>query len=135
MKYIVTDNAVNMRSAFLTAFPVETSEQPDSECDLLHENQNMEDFLSLNTEIETEVQESLDICSKIRLSCFAHSLRLVVGDGPIEALALSKPIAKASLLFSLLHKSTVFKELFEAKFGNKRSIPAVIVTLWISTLR
>ena len=49
-------------------------------------------------------------------------------------MALSKPIAKASRLFLLLHKSTVFEERFAAKFGNKRSIPAIVVTRWNSTL-
>ena len=53
----------------------------------------------------------------------------------MEALALSKPIAKSSRLSSLLYKSTIFKERFEAKFGNKRSNTAVIVTRWNLTLQ
>ena len=44
MEYIVTDNTANMRSAFLTAFPVKRLKQPEPESDLLDENQNMEDF-------------------------------------------------------------------------------------------
>ena len=51
-EYIITDNAAHMQNAFLTAFPVERSEQPDPESDLLDENQNMEYFLDLNTEID-----------------------------------------------------------------------------------
>ena len=66
-----------MRSDFLTAFPIERSEQPDPESDLLGENQSVNDFLSLNTKIEAVIQYSLDICAKTRLSCFAHSLQLV----------------------------------------------------------
>ena len=95
----------------------------------------MKDFLSLNPEIEADVQESLDICAKTRLLCFAHSLQLVLRDGSTEALTSSKLIVKASRLSSLLHKSTVFKERFETKFGNKRLISSVIVTRWNSILR
>ena len=62
-----------MRSAFLTAFPIERSKHPDPKSDLIDENQRMEDFLSLNTETEADVQKSLDICAKTRLSCFAHT--------------------------------------------------------------
>ena len=72
-----TDNAANMRSDFLTAFSIERSEQPDPESDLLGENQNVNDFLSLNIKIEAVIQYFLDICAKTRLSCFAHSLQLV----------------------------------------------------------
>ena len=93
----------------------------------------MADFLSLNTEIEADVQESVDICAKTRLSCFAHSLQLV-RDKLTKAVALSKPIAKASRLSLLLHKSSVFKERFGAKFGNKRLIYAVIAPCRNSTL-
>ena len=94
----------------------------------------MEDFLDLNVEIEADFLDSLDIRSKTRLSCFAHSLQHVVRDGLKEAITLSKPIAKASHLFLLLHKRTVFKERFEAKFGNKKSIPVIVVIRWNSTL-
>ena len=107
----------------------------DPENYLHHENQSSEDFLSLNSELEADVRESFDTYAKTRISCFAHSLQLVIRDGLAEALALSKPVAKASRLSSLLHKSIVFKERFEAKFGSNRSIPAVIVTRWNSTFR
>ena len=50
-------------------------------------------------------------------------------------MALSKPIAKVSCLSSLLQKSTVFKERFEAKLENIQSIPAIIVTRYNLTLR
>ena len=78
----------------------------------------MEDFLSLNPEIEADVQESLDICAKTRLLCFAHSLQLVLRDGPTEALTSSKLIVKASRLSSLLHKSTVFKNDLKQNLGT-----------------
>ena len=135
IEYLVTDNAANMRSAFSTIFPVERSEQLDPES--VVQDENLDDFLNLNSEIEADFHESLDGCAtaKTRLSCFAHSLQLVVRDGLTEAMVLSKAVAKASRLSSLLHRSTVFKERFEAKFGNKRSIPSVVVTRWNSTLR
>ena len=65
----------------------------------------MEDFLALNIEIEADVQESLDICTKTRLSCFAHSLQLVIRDGLMEALALSNPICKSvTFIFTTLQE-------------------------------
>ena len=106
IKYIVTDNAANMRSAFST-FPEERSEQLDPESVFQDENPNLDDFLNLNSEIEADFQESLDgyVAAKTRRSCFVHSLQLVVRDGLTEAMVLSKAVAKASRLPSLLHKS------------------------------
>ena len=137
IKYIVTDNAANMRSAFSTTFPEERSEQLDPESVFQDENPNLDDFLNLNSEIEADFQESLDgyAAAKTRRLCFVHSLQLVVRDGLTEAMVLSKAVAEASRLSSLLHKSTAFKERFEATFGSKRSIPSVVETRWNSTLR
>ena len=86
-------------------------------------------FLSLNTEIEADVQKFVDICEKTCLSSFAYSLQLVIRHGLMEALTLSKPIAKTSHLSLKLYESNIFKERFEAKFGNKGSNSAVVLPL------
>lgn len=73
--------------------------------------------------------------SRQRLSCFAHSLQLVIGDGLKEAKFISLAIAKASKFTSLLHSSTTFKNCFEATFGSGKSIPVANVTRWNSTFK
>ena len=55
------------KALFLTSFLDERSEVSDLESSLQDENQNMEDFLSLKTEIEGDVQKSFDICAKTHL--------------------------------------------------------------------
>jgi len=65
--------------------------------------------------------------SRQHLSCFAHSLQLVIGDGLKEAKCISLAIAKH--LSSLLHSSTTFKNRFKATFGSGRSITVENVTL------
>ncbi len=73
--------------------------------------------------------------SRQRLSCFAHSLQLVVGDGLKEVKCLSQAISKVSKLANLLHSSTIFKDKFEAVFGNGKGIPVATVTRWNSTFK
>lgn len=73
--------------------------------------------------------------SRQRLSCFAHSLQLVIGDGLKEAKFISLAIAKASKLTSLLHSSTSFKNRFKATFGSGKSIPVANVTRWNSMFK
>uniref|UniRef100_A0A3Q4GAH5 HAT C-terminal dimerisation domain-containing protein n=1 Tax=Neolamprologus brichardi TaxID=32507 RepID=A0A3Q4GAH5_NEOBR len=70
-----------------------------------------------------------------RLSCFAHSLQLVISDGMKELKAIARAIAKASKFTNLLHSSSNHKDLFEAHFGSNKSIPAGNNTRWNSTYR
>ncbi|KAI7810944.1 hypothetical protein IRJ41_008551 [Triplophysa rosa] len=56
--------------------------------------------------------------SRQRLSCFAHSLQLVVGDGLKEVKCLSQAISKVSKIATLLHSSTIFKDKFETIFDS-----------------
>ena len=133
--FIITDNAANMSAAFSTAFAVGVSSPPsldDAECYLGFENDDV--FQDLICE-ETEIEESISQCARQRLSCFAHTLQLVVREGLRETILSSPAIAKASRLVSLLYQSTIFKERFESKFGENRSIPTACATRWKSTLR
>ncbi|GAA6107791.1 uncharacterized protein LOC107722188 [Tachysurus ichikawai] len=55
-------------------------------------------------------EKNLDDKARQRLSCFAHSLQLVVHDGMKEAKAFSSALAKMSKLTSLLHTTTDLTE-------------------------
>ena len=106
--FVVTDNASNMKAAFKVRFPT-----PDVTEEAEDEGENIEDeavWHDLEEEDEEQVFTVLENSSKQRLSCFAHSLQLVIGDGLKETRGLATAIAKASRLSTLLHRSTVFKE-------------------------
>lgn len=69
------------------------------------------------------------------LSCFAHSLQIVVHDGVKESKDFSSSFAKMSKFTSLLQTSTQFNVRFEALFGIDRSIPTATSTRWNTTLK
>ena len=106
--FIISDNATNMRSAFTTAFPM--SEQTilthyASDSDNCLDDEDNDLFLDLSCE-KAVIEETINDCSRQRLSCLAHTLQLMVRDGLWEAVSLSFAIAKASRLSTLLHRST-----------------------------
>ena len=72
---------------------------------------------------------------KHHLSCFAHTLHLLVGDDLKETKCIASAIAKCSALSTALHNSTNFKDAFESSFGKDKSIPAAVSTRWNLTLR
>ncbi|KAG1942124.1 hypothetical protein F2P79_015351 [Pimephales promelas] len=77
---------------------------------------NMDDE-ELWQNLDNNQETLLDMAgSRQHLSCFAHSLQLVIGDGLKEAKCISLAIAKH--LSSLLHSSTTFKNRFKATFGS-----------------
>ncbi|XP_056140909.1 uncharacterized protein LOC130116856 isoform X2 [Lampris incognitus] len=69
-----------------------------------------------------------------RLSCFTHSLQLVIKDGLKDTSGLSSTLAKLSRAANLLHSGTSFKDCFEACFGDA-TIPTANATRWNSTLK
>ena len=109
--FIFTDNASNMRAAFTVNFPTECSAD-DIESETTDDDGIWED---LDGTDNAHVESAFDTVShQQRLSCFAHSLQLVIGDGLKDCKVINLAIAKAVKLTSLLHQSTVFKEKFEA---------------------
>ena len=91
--YIITDNAANMKKAFHTCFPsfeeenFPTLNERASTSSLLSENTHQEDvdnefsMFTLDEADQIEVDAELEtITSNIRLSCFSHSLQLVIRD-------------------------------------------------------
>ncbi|XP_037539816.1 zinc finger BED domain-containing protein 6-like [Nematolebias whitei] len=126
ISYIITDNAANMKCAFKVHMP--QSDDSESEEEHLDDEHLWED---INSQEDTELPWS----SGARLSCFAHSLQLVVNDGMKEVKAISHTIAKTSRFTTLLHSSSQFKDKFEATFGTNRTIPAANTTRWNSIFK
>lgn len=110
MEYIVTDNAANMKKAFKVRFPLE-NEDVEEEDDAEGIDEGDEGLWQGLAEEDAEpVDQTLRVNSKVRISCFAHTLQLVVNDGMKDTKAIGRAIAKSSKLATFLHKSTVFKE-------------------------
>ncbi|KAI7789863.1 hypothetical protein IRJ41_023943 [Triplophysa rosa] len=88
-------------------------------------------------DLTLEDQQTVDaaMAKKQRLQCFAHTLQLVVGDGLKETKVACPSLSKLSKLSSLLHTSTMFKDVFDSEFGEQKGIPAAVNTRWNSTLR
>lgn len=89
VSFIITDNASNMKAAF----PLERDD----------DQEETEEFWIPNEDT------SIDLIRAERISCFAHSLQLVVGDGLKETRAISHAISKAAKVSNLLHRSTSYK--------------------------
>ena len=77
----------------------------------------------LDPDQAAEVGSSISKLCPTRLSCFAHSLQLVIKDGMAKLTSACALLAKCSRLSNIVHQSVQFKEAFEAKFGALRSIP------------
>jgi hypothetical protein len=71
----------------------------------------------------------------VRMSCFAHSLQLVVRDGLSSISMIRSSLSKCSKLANLVHQSALFRSVFEAELGMGKSIPATNETRWNSTYR
>ena len=97
ISYIVTDNASNMKAAFAVSFP--TSEQ---DAEVLEPPEN-EDLWNECTDTSVTRIETT------RVSCFAHTLQLTVGDGLKESKAISGALSRAVSVSSTIHKSTSYK--------------------------
>ncbi|XP_035764445.1 uncharacterized protein LOC118454313 [Neolamprologus brichardi] len=123
ISYILTDNASNMKRVFKVRMPEVEHPEGDSSDDLDDET------------MWEDAEDSDPWSTGERLSCFAHSLQLVISDGIKEVKAIASAIAKASKFTNLLHSSSNHKDLFGAHFGSNKSIPAANNTRWNSTYR
>lgn len=91
---------------------------------------------SLDTDDEREIHNVIDQhITKERISCFDHTLHLVVCDGLTETKVLSAALSKVCKLSSLLHQSKTFREAFDTSFGKDKGIPAAVNTCWNSLLK
>uniref|UniRef100_A0A3B3RYJ1 Zinc finger BED domain-containing protein 4-like n=1 Tax=Paramormyrops kingsleyae TaxID=1676925 RepID=A0A3B3RYJ1_9TELE len=128
INYIITDNASNMKCAFKVHMPQQQSDDSASEEESLDDENLWEDMNSVE-------DKELTWSSGERLSCFAHSLQLVVNDGLKEVKVISRAIAKTSRFTTLLHSSSQLRDKFEAAFGTTKTIPAASNTRWNSTFK
>ena len=130
---IVSDNAANMKKAMTVLM------QPDQEQD--NEDVDQNPGISVNEfddeslwEDSEDIEASLAPICPIRVSCFAHTLQLVVRDGLTKTHSLRGAMAKCTKLSNMIHQSALFRSAFEEVFGKGRSIPAANTTRWNSTL-
>jgi len=134
--FVVCDNASNMRKAFDVIRNLVASEdgadtlQADQKAESMDDPRAWED---LNADDAVEVNQVLESHCAERLSCFAHTLQLVVKDGLSKSTSFRNVLGKCSKMANLCHQSTHFREAFEATFGVGRSIPVANATRWSST--
>ena len=127
VRYVVTDNASNMRKAMSVLF--ETSE--DSE------EYAVEDVADPSLWEDSDMEEVQSILQNLgkRISCFAHSLQLLVRDGLSSLTTMRLALGKCSKLANMLHQSALFRGHYESVMGTGKSVPSTNETRWNSTYR
>jgi len=126
--YCLSDNASNMIKAFTVLNDSIVDEQmmqdvdDDDDDDIpLASYVNVVDDDSLWNDLDpdqaAEVDSSISKLCPTRLSCFAHSIQLVIKDGMANLTSARAVLAKCSKLSNIVHQSAQFKEALEAKFG------------------
>ena len=114
---IVTDNAANMVKAF--SLP------------------GMEELCNSDGASESDYMDTVDITDELdyvpnkRMSCFAHTLQLVVKDGLKHAGQMKTVISKAASVVSHVRKSTSATEMLE----NYPKLQTANMTRWNSQLK
>jgi len=118
VRSVVTDNATNMVKAMSVLFTADDN-------DITHLDDNADPSL-------WEDMESVDVDAMlnnlglpVRMSCFAHSLQLVIRDGLSSTAVVRTALAKCCKLANLVHQSPLFRSAFEAELGTGRAIPVM----------
>lgn len=144
VSFVVSDNASNMKKAFEVLKELLAEEISIDHDDMINEVDNDDDeqivdeslWQDLNDDDAIEVSVVLDQSCLKRLSCFAHTLQLVVRDGISKLATATGMLAKISKLANNVHQSALFKAAFESKFGVEgKSIPSTNATRWNSVFR
>ena len=122
VKHIVTDNASNVKKAFVTlpGFQQDQASDDEDDDDDAAEDYEVVDIVDDLSELETEHH-----------GCFAHTLQLIVKDGLKKAGQIEHIIKKCSKLVSFLRKSTIATDVLN---GEKRP-QACNATRWNSQLK
>jgi len=100
-----------MKKAFEAKFVL----PPEDDISTSNENLNLDEdeenapsiWENLDDDDDNHLKQSLSRSSRIRISCFTHSLQLVVCDGLSDTRCVSRAIAKMTKLVNLLHRSNV----------------------------
>ena len=88
--YVITDNASNMKKAFLATFPIEVDYDNEEETTSLETDMDAsasldDDIIWMSLEDEPDINEFIieitNNAKKSGLSCYAHSLQLCIRDG------------------------------------------------------
>ena len=117
--YIITDNAANMLKAFVKLPGAELERGDDSESD---EDEDQDFYIPVDS-----LEKFYHIPQHI--SCFIHTLQLVVQDGLKDIGSVSPIISKASKMVSFVRHSCKASSLFE----NHNKLQAKNDTRWNST--
>ena len=135
--YIVSDNASNMRKAFeLLCAKLSEDDDDDDDNTMSSTDDPVDDetlFEDLHTEDADIIGQVIDKNCLSRMSCFAHSIQLAIKDGMDKCSTVRSIMAKCSKLANCCHQSEIFRDQFENKFGQGRSIPSTNATRWSST--
>ncbi len=132
VKYIVTDNASNMKKAFVSlpgfcqsndTLEDQSSDESDSEFE--EEGTQGTEGSTANTVLDKVVTPFN------HHSCFAHTLELVVKDGFNSQHQINSVISKCAKLVSFVHKSTIATDSLE---GEKR-LQSYTPTRWNSQVK
>ena len=99
--FAVTDNASNMKRAFHTCLP---ENQANSQAEAKGDDDDEGEYLD-----HVDAFSDIDLSRHQRLSCFAHSLQLVVSDALKDSSALKSAMAKVKRVTNLVHSSTSVK--------------------------
>jgi len=119
VEFVVTDNASNMKKAFKLLDDVDfdsVDECPDEEVDVVEP-------VPITFDQESDIQPS-------RISCFAHTLQLVIKDGFKNAEAVTRVLEKMARLVKHVRHSSIASDLFEGDLKLQMSN----VTRWNSQL-
>lgn len=131
LKYVVTDNASNMKRAFQVLHDLQTSEgEPVNTVQVILDDEEL--WNDLEDSEQNSVYDVIDRHTTERLSCYAHSLQLCVKDGLSKLNTSTSVLAKCSKLANLTHQTALFRGSFEEAFGKGRSIPKMNTTRWNS---
>ena len=131
----VTDSAANMVKAFsLPGYKsYDNDSNEDEENEDIHDTEDLESVL-----VDEELGEVVDISMPAyhesfpsRISCFSHTLQLVVSDGLKEAGQLKTIINRVSKLVSHVRKSHHSSELLE----NCNKLQQLNATRWNSQFK
>ena len=121
---VITDNASNMIKAYKLGLSVGDGVDQENELESFSseeysfntyssEKSNLSVELSLTDPISDINDESLSMNMNPRLSCFVHSLQLVIRDGLKNAPHLSKTLNKCKELSRKSHKSSKVADILD----------------------
>lgn len=137
--YYITDNASNMQKAFTMLSQMNNCEasanaaEDENENSIAHDKagtvrekmllDNPEHWQDLNEDDTAPIVAVEEELSIGRLSCFAHTLNLVVNDSLQKAIIACTVTAKCVKLANLMHQSANVKNEFEKTFGMNHTVP------------